>query len=155
MRSGNNGLLLGAMQSPSITSASLELALITAMYSCNADSSELLLMAGKVLPVASGSENDYVYNQPGTDARCLNAPDNPPAFLLAAACDGSEMLELVDQCVCCHPFSVQQKYDCGDRYLRKTVATKSPSAKLSDRYVPCCFRSRFILTFNADSGQRL
>jgi hypothetical protein len=56
VRSGNNGLLLGAMQSPSITSASLELALITAMYSCNADSSELLLMAGKVLFLISGVE---------------------------------------------------------------------------------------------------
>jgi hypothetical protein len=55
VRSGNNGLLLAAMQSPSITPASLELALITAMYACNADSSELLLMAGNVLLAISGA----------------------------------------------------------------------------------------------------
>jgi hypothetical protein len=49
VRSGNNGLLLAVLQSPSITPAALELALVTAMYGCNADASELLLMAGKIL----------------------------------------------------------------------------------------------------------
>jgi hypothetical protein len=46
VRSGKNGLLLAAMQSPTVTLGSLELALVTAMYGCNADLSELLLMAG-------------------------------------------------------------------------------------------------------------
>jgi hypothetical protein len=49
VRSGNNGLLLAALQSPSITPATLELALVTAMYGCNADAAELLLMAGKAM----------------------------------------------------------------------------------------------------------
>ncbi len=78
VRSGHNGVLLAAMQAPSLTPATLELALVTAMYACNADASELLLMAG-------------------ADPRCLHAPDNPPALLLAAACEGTDMLMMVEQ----------------------------------------------------------
>jgi hypothetical protein len=43
--------------------------------------------------------NPSIHREAGADARCLNAPDNPPALLLAAACDGFEMLQMVDTCV--------------------------------------------------------
>jgi hypothetical protein len=99
VRSGNNGLLLAALQSPSITPSTLELALVTAMYGCNADAAELLLMAGKALRCAPNQTSLSIHREAGADARCLNAPDNPPALLLAAACDGFEMLQMVDTCV--------------------------------------------------------
>jgi hypothetical protein len=102
-----------------------------------------------------GIQNSFVHIHPGADARCLNAPDNPPAFLLAAACDGSEMLELVDQCVCRHNVFVHKRCDFGCRYLRRTVATKSPSAKLSDRSNVALFGRILFSQLDSDSGQRL